>query len=163
MTNEIKPEANGASNSTSDRLAATKPIPPEHRRQSVIARSYDAAMEQAQSSQAEKMALVRDGVLNETDGRSAHDAVQHQRRGAELEDDRMIVGEEIREREFPVPDRAAGAAFERLIVDEATVYSGGMRHGNEIGALPGDRASNGEVPTIVDPDGLAPNLHQEQN
>jgi hypothetical protein len=63
---------------------------------------------------------------------------------------KMAVGEEIRDREFPIPPQKSGAASQRLVVDQNTMSDEGPRPGEAVGTMPGDHQNVGEAPNIMD-------------
>jgi hypothetical protein len=75
---------------------------------------------------------------------SAENALSTQSEG------KMAVGEEIRDREFPIPPQKSGAASPRLVVDQDTMSDEGSRPGEAVGTMPGDHQNVGEAPNIMD-------------
>lgn len=75
---------------------------------------------------------------------------------------KMAVGEELRDREFPVPSQASGAASQKLVVDQETMHDGGPRQGGAIGTLPGDHQNRGEVGDIEDQSAKTPDFAQQR-
>ncbi len=75
---------------------------------------------------------------------------------------KMAVGEELRDREFPVPPQESGAVSQRLVVDQETLSDEGPRMGGAVGTMPGDRQPNGDINDIVDQRSVTPDLQQQK-
>ena len=86
----------------------------------------------------------------------AEDALSTQAEG------KMAVGEELRDREFPVPPQKSGAASQRLVVDQETMSDEGPRPGGAVGTMPGDHQNVGGATDIIDQRAKTPDLIQQQ-
>ncbi len=75
---------------------------------------------------------------------------------------KMAVGEELRDREFPVPPQESGAASQKLVVDQETMHDGGPRQGGAIGTVAGDHQNKGEVGDIEDQAAKTPDFAQQR-
>ena len=75
---------------------------------------------------------------------------------------KMAVGEELRDREFPVPPQESGAASQKLVVDQETMHDGGPRQGGAVGTIPGDHQNKGEVGDIEDQAAKTPDFAQQR-
>ncbi len=74
----------------------------------------------------------------------------------------MAAGEELRDREVPVPPQESGASSQRLVVDQETMHDGGPGPGGAIGTMPGDHQNKGEVGDIEDQAAKTPDLAQQR-
>jgi hypothetical protein len=70
-------------------------------------------------------------------------------------------GEEIRDREFPVPPEMTGSGSGKLLVDQDTMSDDESRRGGRIGTQEGDIQRASDVPSIIDQDAVEPDLGQE--
>ena len=86
----------------------------------------------------------------------AEDALSTQAEG------KMAIGEELRDREFPVPPQKSGTASQRLVVDQETMTDEGPRPGGAVGTMPGDHQNVGEETDIIDQRAKTPDLLQQQ-
>ena len=86
----------------------------------------------------------------------AEDALSTQAEG------KMAVGEELRDREFPVPPQKSGAASQRLVVDQETMSDEGPRPGGAVGTMPGDHQNVGGATDIIDQRAKTPDLVPQQ-
>ena len=75
---------------------------------------------------------------------------------------KLAVGEELRDREFPVPPQESGAVSQRLVVDQETLSDEGPRPGGVVGTMPGDHQPNGDINDIVDQRSVTPDLPQQK-
>ncbi len=75
---------------------------------------------------------------------------------------KLAVGEELRDREFPVPPQKSGAASQKLVVDQETMHDGGPRQGGAIGTMPGDQQNVGTVGDIEDQAAKSPDFAQQR-
>ena len=75
---------------------------------------------------------------------------------------KLAIGEELRDREFPVPPQKSGAASQKLVVDQETMHDGGPRPGGAIGTMPGDQQNVGTVGDIEDQAAKTPDLAQQR-
>ena len=75
---------------------------------------------------------------------------------------KMAIGEELRDREFPIPQGESGAASQKLVVDQETLHDGGTREGGVIGTVLGDRQNKGEVGDIEDQAAKTPDFAQQR-
>lgn len=75
---------------------------------------------------------------------------------------KLAVGEELRDREFPVPPQDTGAISQRLVVDQETLSDGTPRMGGAVGTMPGDRQSDGDINDIVDQRAVTPDLQAQK-
>lgn len=75
---------------------------------------------------------------------------------------KMAIGEELRDREFPVPPQKSGAASQRLVVDQETMPDEGPRPGGAVGTMPGDHQNVGGATDIIDQRAKTPDLIQQQ-
>ncbi len=75
---------------------------------------------------------------------------------------KLAVGEELRDREFPVPPQDTGAISQRLVVDQETLSDETPRMGGAIGTMPGDRQPNGDINDIVDQRAVTPDLQAQK-
>ena len=75
---------------------------------------------------------------------------------------KMAVGEELRDREFPVPPQETVAAPQKLVVDQETMTDNGPREGGAIGAVSGDHQNKGVVGDIMDQGADTPDFAQQR-
>jgi hypothetical protein len=72
-------------------------------------------------------------------------------------------GEELRDREFPVPAEAAGTPSRKLVVNANSLPEDESRRGGRPGTIVGDVQPATVTPSIIDQDAVEPDLASEQH
>ena len=75
---------------------------------------------------------------------------------------KMAIGEELRDREFPVPPQETVSAPQKLVVDQETMTDNGPHEGGVIGAVSGDHQNKGVVGDIMDQSADTPDFAQQR-
>src|SRR5262249_42705552 len=133
---------------------------------SKLVRAYDDAIERAQVDPDGHDADRQDGQTSsdeiEPDPNANWLAATLHQTGPDTELSELAGGDELRDREFPVPTALIQAGSQRLLVDQDTISDDESRRGGWIGTREGDRQNLGDVPSCLDQDAVAPDLEQEQ-
>ena len=75
---------------------------------------------------------------------------------------KLAVGEELRDREFPVPPQDSGAESRRLLVDQDTLSHQETYPGGKVGTMPGDSQADGDINDIVDQRSVTPDMEGQK-